>query len=376
MLRGDGLMHVLDDAVVMSVAWGPAPAGMHAIRLIARCIFERPRTDTHYSIPCAAHVARCTRPVQEHTTYKPIAPTHSLKAYKVRLVPSVGSTCSTSLCVSPFQIATDVANPSPIVHRLQELYQKSLEKPDEFWREQAHKYLHVSIGLGCTIPSLSFMHALRSGSRVASSADLALLAITPRARTIPQWFKDFDRVSQGSFEQGDVAWFLNGKLNASVCCIDQHLPQREDQVAIIWEGDEPGDCKYITYKVRPPHPFAHCRVRHDGGLCIAHLRAYAERSRNAQTQNNTGAVPRRVPAGQRHEGAGRQEGRRRHDLHADGAQATQAPLGPLGMKQGRVTWEPPMTNDASHHTTPHHAAQIPEIVTTMLACTRIGAPHR
>lgn len=49
--------------------------------------------------------------------------------------------------------------------------------------------------------------------------------------------------------QGDVAWFLNGKLNASVCCIDQHLPQREDQVAIIWEGDEPGDCKYITYKV-------------------------------------------------------------------------------------------------------------------------------
>ncbi len=48
-----------------------------------------------------------------------------------------------------------------------------------------------------------------------------------------------------------MAWFLNGKLNASVCCVDQHLPQREDQVAIIWEGDEPGDCKHITYKVRP-----------------------------------------------------------------------------------------------------------------------------
>lgn len=59
-------------------------------------------------------------------------------------------------------------------------------------------------------------------------------------------------MSQGSFEQGDVAWFLHGKLNASVCCVDQHLPQREDQVAIIWEGDEPGDCKYITYKVRVP----------------------------------------------------------------------------------------------------------------------------
>lgn len=51
--------------------------------------------------------------------------------------------------------------------------------------------------------------------------------------------------------QGDVAWFLNGKLNASVCCVDQHLPEREDQVAIIWEGDEPGDCKRITYKVCP-----------------------------------------------------------------------------------------------------------------------------
>lgn len=72
---------------------------------------------------------------------------------------------------------------------------------------------------------------------------------------LPQWLKDFDRVSQGSFEEGDVAWFLNGKLNASVCCIDQHLPQREDQVAIIWEGDEPGDCKYITYKVRPSIPW-------------------------------------------------------------------------------------------------------------------------
>ena len=45
-----------------------------------------------------------------------------------------------------------------------------------------------------------------------------------------------------------MAWFLNGRLNASVCCIDQHLPHRQDQTAIVWEGDEPGDSRAITYK--------------------------------------------------------------------------------------------------------------------------------
>jgi acetyl-CoA synthetase len=52
----------------------------------------------------------------------------------------------------------------------------------------------------------------------------------------------------GGFEKGDIAWFLNGKLNASTNCIDRHLEKRGDQVAIIWEADEPGQSRKITYR--------------------------------------------------------------------------------------------------------------------------------
>jgi acetyl-CoA synthetase len=41
---------------------------------------------------------------------------------------------------------------------------------------------------------------------------------------------------------------VNGKLNVSDTCIDRHLSTRADQAAIIWEGDEPGETKTITYR--------------------------------------------------------------------------------------------------------------------------------
>ena len=62
------------------------------------------------------------------------------------------------------------------------------------------------------------------------------------------WFRDFTEVRQGGFENGDVAWFTGGKLNVSYNCIDRHVKTRGDQVAIIWEGDEPGNVRKITYK--------------------------------------------------------------------------------------------------------------------------------
>ncbi|HMB76046.1 MAG TPA: acetate--CoA ligase [Kiloniellaceae bacterium] len=63
------------------------------------------------------------------------------------------------------------------------------------------------------------------------------------------WFKDFTQVKDVSFGPGDVhiKWFQDGTTNACYNCLDRHLPERRDQVAIIWEGDDPGEDKKITY---------------------------------------------------------------------------------------------------------------------------------
>jgi acetyl-CoA synthetase len=83
------------------------------------------------------------------------------------------------------------------------MHKESLENPD-FWAEQAMEYL--------------------------------------------SWFSPFTEVSAGGFEHGDMQWFLNGKTNACYNCIDKHLEAgKADQVAIIWEGDEPGENRHITY---------------------------------------------------------------------------------------------------------------------------------
>ncbi len=62
------------------------------------------------------------------------------------------------------------------------------------------------------------------------------------------WFKPFTKVKNTSF-QGKVAikWFEDGVTNVSYNCIDRHLKKRGDQVAIIWEGDNPYLDKKITY---------------------------------------------------------------------------------------------------------------------------------
>ncbi|EED36357.1 acetate--CoA ligase [Luminiphilus syltensis NOR5-1B] len=61
------------------------------------------------------------------------------------------------------------------------------------------------------------------------------------------WDKRWDSVSAHDFVTGEATWFDGGKLNVSVNCIDRHLPERADQVAIIWEGDDPSVSKSITY---------------------------------------------------------------------------------------------------------------------------------
>lgn len=62
------------------------------------------------------------------------------------------------------------------------------------------------------------------------------------------WFQPFTKVRSGGFEEGDIAWFLDGKINVSYNCLDRHLDTKGDQVAIISEGDDPSKVTKITYR--------------------------------------------------------------------------------------------------------------------------------
>ncbi|XP_070180553.1 acetyl-coenzyme A synthetase 2-like, mitochondrial isoform X2 [Littorina saxatilis] len=63
-----------------------------------------------------------------------------------------------------------------------------------------------------------------------------------------QWDEEFQSVLNCELEKGEIDWFLGGKLNASVNCVDRHLATRGDQLALIWERDEPGTEEYVTYR--------------------------------------------------------------------------------------------------------------------------------
>jgi len=64
------------------------------------------------------------------------------------------------------------------------------------------------------------------------------------------WIKPYTKVKNTSFGPGDVSikWFEDGTLNVCVNCVDRHLATRADQVAIIWEGDDPSQDEQITYR--------------------------------------------------------------------------------------------------------------------------------
>lgn len=85
------------------------------------------------------------------------------------------------------------------------LYQQSVVNPDGFWREQAERI---------------------------------------------DWIKPFSRIKQTSFDDHhvDIKWFADGTLNVSANCLDRHLETRGDEVAIIWEGDDPSEHRRITYR--------------------------------------------------------------------------------------------------------------------------------
>ncbi|MEI8571619.1 acetate--CoA ligase [Methylomonas sp. LW13] len=86
----------------------------------------------------------------------------------------------------------------------QRLYQQSINEPETFWAEQAAEFL--------------------------------------------DWHQPWQQVLQYDYPKGEIQWFLGGELNVTVNCLDRHLEKRGDQVAIIWEGDDPAHDRQLTYR--------------------------------------------------------------------------------------------------------------------------------
>ena len=62
------------------------------------------------------------------------------------------------------------------------------------------------------------------------------------------WFEPWDKVSNYNFNKGKINWFNGGKLNASYNCIDRHINAGYgNEVAIIWEGNDPKQSRKFTY---------------------------------------------------------------------------------------------------------------------------------
>ena len=101
-------------------------------------------------------------------------------------------------------VHTDFATQAYInAETYQQMYQRSIEDSDNFWSEQAQQFL--------------------------------------------DWKQSWNQIKHFDFQTGEASWFSGGKLNVAVNCIDRHLPQRGDQTAIIWEGDNPNDSEHISY---------------------------------------------------------------------------------------------------------------------------------
>ena len=64
------------------------------------------------------------------------------------------------------------------------------------------------------------------------------------------WIKPYSKIKDVTWskENVDINWYYDGKLNVSENCIDRHLKDKADDIAIIWEGDNPDESLKISYK--------------------------------------------------------------------------------------------------------------------------------
>ena len=65
-----------------------------------------------------------------------------------------------------------------------------------------------------------------------------------------KWIKEFTKIKDIKYGKNDVhiKWFYDGTLNATINCIDKHLETKKNDVAIIWEGDDPKNTQKITFQ--------------------------------------------------------------------------------------------------------------------------------
>lgn len=68
-----------------------------------------------------------------------------------------------------------------------------------------------------------------------------------QARELLHWTHDFSTVRNGGLKNGDVSWFLEGELNACYNAVDRHALKNPNKPAIIYEADEPGQGRIVTY---------------------------------------------------------------------------------------------------------------------------------
>ena len=63
------------------------------------------------------------------------------------------------------------------------------------------------------------------------------------------WIKNFSRVKDVSYDKNNlfIKWFDDGTLNVTANCIDRHLKDKADKIALLWQGDDPNNVKKITY---------------------------------------------------------------------------------------------------------------------------------
>ncbi|CEJ00764.1 Putative Acetyl-coenzyme a synthetase [Rhizopus microsporus] len=97
----------------------------------------------------------------------------------------------------------------------------------------------------CPTPHISSMEQYRSMWK--ESVEDSDKFFGNLARDLLTWDKPFTKVSHGSFETGDVAWFIDGELNACYNAVDRHALKNPNKIAIIYEGDEPSNFRYISY---------------------------------------------------------------------------------------------------------------------------------